>query len=137
MYTSTGSSYSFQGIWSLLTNWYSKFPDKHPNYDKNNISILMCRQLLLMKITNIGLFREQFADIFFFICKGCKVQNQNYEKHVWVSFWTRMRTGLPNTFLSSVFSLSTFQNQRKATSVRDCLMETYVPACLGFWHISH
>ncbi|XP_033756033.1 uncharacterized protein LOC117338794 isoform X2 [Pecten maximus] len=49
----------------------------------------------------------------------------------------KMKTGLPNAILGTIFNLNTAQVQRIIPRVRQCLMETLVPTHLGFGHLAH
>lgn len=52
-------------------------------------------------------------------------------------FLTKLRTGLPNTILSTIFNLSLYQIQRIIPSVREALMKNFAPRHLGLQLISH
>lgn len=134
MYRSTGSPYSFQGLWSLLTNWYSKFPDKHPNYDKKqhiyfdvptapsdeNYKHLIC------------LSREQFADTFSSFAKDAKYRIKIMKNMSEYLFGPECVQAFQTHSYHPYFHYQLSKIKKKATSVRECLMETYVPACLVF-----
>ncbi|CAC5425090.1 unnamed protein product [Mytilus coruscus] len=52
-------------------------------------------------------------------------------------FLTKLRVGLSNKILGTVFGLKTSQVQRIIHAARRTLMETFVPHTLGFQHVSH
>lgn len=49
----------------------------------------------------------------------------------------KLRTGLPNSILSTLFSLTKSQIQRSIHSAKNAMMSDYVPHHLGFSHIDH
>lgn len=83
-----------------------------------------------------GLKKEQFSEL----VNELKNLNNNFSRSkrtCLAVFLTKLRTGLPNTILSSIFNLSLNQIQRITPSVREALMKNFVPRHLGFQHISH
>jgi Na+-translocating ferredoxin:NAD+ oxidoreductase RnfG subunit len=51
--------------------------------------------------------------------------------------YVKLRTGLPNSILSTLFSLTKSQIQRSIHSAKNAMMSDYVPHHLGFSHIDH
>ena len=49
----------------------------------------------------------------------------------------KLRSGLPNSILSTLFSLTKSQIQRSIHSAKNAMMSDYVPHHLGFSHIDH
>ncbi|CAC5385204.1 unnamed protein product [Mytilus coruscus] len=49
----------------------------------------------------------------------------------------KLRTGLSNSILSTLFSLKSHQLRRAVHSTRESLMQSFVPSFLGFNHITH
>lgn len=83
-----------------------------------------------------GLSRDQFHELTSYIHSLRNNNNRSIKTCVAV-FLTKLRTGLPNSLLSSIFGLSETQVQRIIPSVKEELMDTFVPKHLGFQHISH
>ncbi|KAJ8314676.1 hypothetical protein KUTeg_006826, partial [Tegillarca granosa] len=83
-----------------------------------------------------GISREQFSELTTFLPSVRNTLTRSIRTCLAV-FLTKLRTGLTNSILSSLFSLSISQVQRIISSVCDSLMENFVPLHLGFQHISH
>lgn len=83
-----------------------------------------------------GLTREQFSELTAFL-PSLKNTLTRSPRTCLAVFLTKLRTGLPNSILSSMFSLTISQIQRFVPTVCDSLIEHFVPHHLGFQHISH
>ncbi|XP_062607931.1 uncharacterized protein LOC134269743 [Saccostrea cucullata] len=83
-----------------------------------------------------GLRKEQFAELVHEL-KNIRNNSSRTKRTCLAVFLTKLRTGLPNTILSTIFKLSVYQIQRIIPSVREALMQNFVPKHLGFQHISH
>ena len=83
-----------------------------------------------------GLSHDQFSELSTYITTMRNTSSRSTRTCLAV-FLSKLRTGLPNSILSSIFSLTTSQIQRIIPAVRTALMESFVPRHLGFQHISH
>ncbi|XP_033752795.1 uncharacterized protein LOC117336398 [Pecten maximus] len=79
---------------------------------------------------------EQFDDFTTF-AKSLKNTATRSIRTCLAVFLAKMKTGLPNSILATIFNLNISQIQRIIPSVRTCLMTSLVPQHLGFGHIEH
>ncbi|CAG2227925.1 unnamed protein product [Mytilus edulis] len=83
-----------------------------------------------------GLSKEQFCDLLGYMSTVRSSGVRSVRTCLGV-FLTKLRVGLSNKILGTVFGLKTSQVQRIIHAARRTLMETFVPHTLGFQHISH
>ncbi|XP_033762719.1 uncharacterized protein LOC117344142 [Pecten maximus] len=88
--------------------------------------------------TNItGLSKDQFHDLAGQLTSSVRNNSNRSSRTCLAIFMAKMKTGLPNAILGTIFNLNTAQVQRIIPRVRQCLMETLVPTHLGFGHLAH
>ncbi|XP_069130866.1 uncharacterized protein [Argopecten irradians] len=83
-----------------------------------------------------GLTKDQFDDLTTFV-KTLKSNTTRSTRSCLAVFLAKLKTGVPNHILSTIFNLSISQVQRIIHTVRKCLMTSFVPQHLGFGHIDH
>ena len=83
-----------------------------------------------------GLTKQQFNQLCSFI-KTARSSNVRSIRTCTAILLTKLRTGLPNHILGTLFSLTKNQIQRCIHSARAALMQDFVPNVLGFGHITH
>ncbi|CAC5369653.1 unnamed protein product [Mytilus coruscus] len=81
-----------------------------------------------------GLGKDQFSDLLGYMSTVRSSGVRSISNGV---FLTKLRGGLSNKILGTVFGLKTSHVQRIIHTARRTLMETFVPHTLGFQHISH
>ncbi|XP_052078126.1 uncharacterized protein LOC127716083 [Mytilus californianus] len=83
-----------------------------------------------------GLSKDQFSDLLGYMSTVRSSGVRSVRTCLGV-FLTKLRVGLSNKILGTVFGLKTSQVQRIIHAARRTLMETFVPHTLGFQHVSH
>ena len=83
-----------------------------------------------------GVSKEQFTDIASRLSSLRNSSVRSVEACLGILL-VKLRTGLPNTILSTLFCLTKNQIQRSVHSAKNAMMADYVPNHLGFQHIDH
>ncbi|CAG2184344.1 IQSEC [Mytilus edulis] len=83
-----------------------------------------------------GLSKQQFNELSSYIVSARQTNVRSVRTCIAVLL-TKLRTGLPNHILGTIFSLAKSQVQRCIHSARVSLMQDFVPHFIGFQHISH
>ncbi|XP_076081629.1 uncharacterized protein LOC143052466 [Mytilus galloprovincialis] len=83
-----------------------------------------------------GLSKQQFNELSSYIVSARQTNVRSVRTCIAVLL-TKLRTGLPNHILGTIFSLTKSQVQRCIHSARVSLMQDFVPHFIGFQHISH
>ncbi|CAC5408154.1 unnamed protein product [Mytilus coruscus] len=82
-----------------------------------------------------GLSKDQFSDLLGYMSTVRSSGVRSVRTCLGV-FLTKLRVGLSNKILGTVFGLKTSQVQRIIHAARRTLMETFIPHTLGFQHVS-
>ena len=83
-----------------------------------------------------GLSKVSFDDIFSHVNGRVKNTSVRSPRNSLGIFLMKMKTGLSNGILSSIFNVSKASIRRAVTTVRRALMEEFVPQNIGFSHIT-
>ncbi|XP_062608957.1 uncharacterized protein LOC134270728 [Saccostrea cucullata] len=83
-----------------------------------------------------GLTKENFSDMVQHLSTVRNTGNRSVRTCLGI-FLMKLRVGLANKILATIFGLKTTHVQRIIHAVRRTLMETFVPHTVGFQHINH
>ena len=83
-----------------------------------------------------GLTRAHFNDLFKTVEHSIKNTPSRSQRCSLAIFLCKMRNGLSNKLLATLFNISKYSIRRAISTVRSALMQNFVPYHLGFQHIS-
>ncbi|XP_065923262.1 uncharacterized protein [Magallana gigas] len=86
--------------------------------------------------TLTGLSKNSFNDLLSYISDSVKNTSVRSARNSLGIFLVKMKSGLCNSILSTIFNVSKASIRRAIHTVRRALMENFVPQNLGFQHIS-
>lgn len=132
--TRTTSDFNHSGLMELLT----EIRDIASRGNQRRIDFDNRDSLSDSDILNLtGLTRNNFDDLCGIIQKGTLRDSRTRSVRTCLGiFLTKLKSGMPNKILCTLFNLGRDSVRRAVSSARKCLSENFVPSYLGFQHIT-